>query len=130
MDLTIIMKLKEAFDAANIDKDNSLDLQEFEAAFGEMIAQGASKKEVKRLFMKIDADANGSVDWKEFMNYILLENETLSSMKVKKFSYEKTQEADPKANKEWFCHKKMISDIIVLPAHASYGKASKSLQKR
>ena len=77
--------------------------------------------------MKIDADANGSVDWKEFMNYILLENETLSSMKVKKFSYEKTQVDDPKANKEWFCHKKMISDIMVLPAHASYGKASKSL---
>jgi len=31
--------------------------------------------------MKIDADSGGSVDWKEFMNYLLLENETLSSMK-------------------------------------------------
>ena len=24
--------------------------------------------------MKIDADSNGSVDWPEFMNYMLLEN--------------------------------------------------------
>lgn len=41
--------------------------------------------------MKIDADSNGSVgklnlidfclEWHEFMNYMLLENQTLSSMK-------------------------------------------------
>ena len=29
--------------------------------------------------MKIDADSNGSVEWPEFMNYMLLENQTLSS---------------------------------------------------
>lgn len=32
--------------------------------------------------MKIDADSNGSVEWHEFMNYMLLENQTLSSMKA------------------------------------------------
>ena len=37
--------------------------------------------------MKIDADSNGSVDWPEFMNYMLLENQTLSSMKREDFEY-------------------------------------------
>ena len=31
--------------------------------------------------MRIDADSNGSVEWQEFMNYMLLENKTLSNMK-------------------------------------------------
>jgi len=39
------------------------------------------------LFMKIDADAGGDVDWNEFMNYMLLENQTLSSMKQETFKY-------------------------------------------
>ncbi len=37
--------------------------------------------------MKIDADSNGSVEWHEFMNYMLLENMTLSSMKKEHFEY-------------------------------------------
>jgi len=37
--------------------------------------------------MKIDADSNGSVEWHEFMNYMLLENMTLSSMKQEVFEY-------------------------------------------
>jgi len=37
--------------------------------------------------MKIDADSNGSVDWPEFMNYMLIENHTLSSMKRSNTEY-------------------------------------------
>lgn len=31
-------------------------------------------KQLRQLFMRIDADSNGSVEWNEFMNYMLLEN--------------------------------------------------------
>ena len=44
--------------------------------------------------MKIDADSGGSVDWNEFMNYMLIENTTLSSMKQEHFSYIKKEEED------------------------------------
>ena len=38
--------------------------------------------------MRIDADSGGSVDWNEFMNYMLIENTTLSSMKAELFEYQ------------------------------------------
>ena len=49
--------------------------------------------------MKIDADSNGSVEWHEFMNYMLLENMTLAGMKKEHFDYiqptEKSIREDP-----------------------------------
>jgi Ca2+-binding EF-hand superfamily protein len=51
-------------------------------------------KEFNQLFMKIDADSNGSVEWNEFMNYMLLENQTLSNMKTEHFEYIKSKKPD------------------------------------
>lgn len=45
--------------------------------------------------MKIDADSGGTVDWDEFMNYMLLENETLAVMKAEHFEYKKNNRDDP-----------------------------------
>jgi len=52
-----------------------------EAQFVEMISsvlgrQTGSRKELRQLFMKIDANSDGSVDWDEFTNYIISENQT------------------------------------------------------
>lgn len=69
IDLTKIMEIKEAFDAADIDKEGSLDLTEFINAFGKVLGKDMTDKELNQLFMKIDADAGGSVDWSEFMNF-------------------------------------------------------------
>ena len=74
INLQNIMELREAFDLADLDRGGALDLDEFIEAFGEVIGKGMSMKELKQLFMKIDADSNGSVEWPEFMNYMLLEN--------------------------------------------------------
>ena len=68
------MELREAFDIADTDKGGELDLEEFIDAFGEIIGKNMNMKQLNQLFMKIDADSNGSVEWKEFMNYMLLEN--------------------------------------------------------
>ena len=64
--------------------------------------------------MKIDADSNGSVDWDEFMNYMLLENQTLSSMKQEHFEYVKSNQLDPAPTKTNLCHADMISQIITI----------------
>lgn len=64
--------------------------------------------------MKIDADSNGSVEWNEFMNYMLLVNQTLSSMKKEHFEYVKSTEQDPPPSSLKSCHKKNITSILVL----------------
>jgi WD40 repeat protein len=68
--------------------------------------------------MKIDADSNGSVDWNEFMNYMLLENETLTSMKAEHFEYVKSNVEDPAPNKTNYCHSDMVTCILVLTPEA------------
>ena len=65
--------------------------------------------------MRIDADSNGSVEWHEFMNYMLLENETLLSMKEEHCEYIKSNKPDPAPHKWQFCHSDMITCIIIIP---------------
>ncbi len=60
--------------------------------FKDVLGKDMSDKEFRQLFMKIDADSNGSVEWNEFMNYMLLVNQTLSSMKKEHFEYVKSIE--------------------------------------
>ena len=74
--------------------------------------------------MKIDANSDGSVDWNEFMNYMLLENETLASMKAEvspfpnpsfqHFRYVKSDKGDPSPNQQLLCHSDMITNILIL----------------
>ena len=113
-----IMELREAFDAAKKHKDGALELEEFMDAFGGIIGRDMNDKQINQLFMKIDADSNGSVDWNEFMNYMLLENETLSSMKAEHSEYVKSNVEDPAPNKTRYCHADMITCILVLTSEA------------
>lgn len=108
-----IMELREAFDAAREDDKRSLSIEEFVKAFGGIIGKDMNDKQINQLFMKIDADSNGSVDWDEFMNYMLLENETLSSMKAEHFEYVKSNDFDPPPHKDKECHADMITCIYV-----------------
>jgi WD40 repeat protein len=65
--------------------------------------------------MRIDADSNGSVEWHEFMNYMLLENQTLNAMKKEHFNYEKSNnDPDPPPSKTNLCHARNITSIVVL----------------
>lgn len=63
--------------------------------------------------MRIDADSNGSVEWHEFMNYMLLENVTLSNMKQEHSEYVKSSVLDPAPHKP-NCHSDMITAIITI----------------
>ena len=64
--------------------------------------------------MKIDADSGGTVDWDEFMNYMLLENETLAVMKAEHFEYKKNNRDDPPPTWTNLCHKDMITCMITI----------------
>lgn len=108
------MELREAFDVADKDNGGALELDEFIEAFGEVIGKNMNMKQLQQLFMKIDADSNGSVDWDEFMNYMLLENQTLSSMKQEHFEYVKSNKPDPAPHKTKLCHSDMITSILII----------------
>ena len=41
--------------------------------------EAKSKRYLTHLFMKIDANSDGTVDWEEFLNFLLLENQGLES---------------------------------------------------
>lgn len=107
------MELREAFDIADTDKGGALELEEFIEAFGTIIGKGMTPKQLRQLFMRIDADSNGSVEWHEFMNYMLLENITMSSMKQEHFEYVKTSKPDPAPHKP-NCHSDMITCVIII----------------
>lgn len=48
------------------------------------------------------------------MNYMLLENKTLSSMKAEHFEYVKSNKPDPPPNKSDVCHSDMVTQVLVL----------------
>jgi hypothetical protein len=108
------MELRESFEIADDDGNDGLDEDEFINHFGDVIGQGMTKKQLRHLFMKIDADAGASVDWNEFMNYMLLENKTLQKMESEQFDYINPQKKDPATTKENLCHSKNITCICIL----------------
>jgi len=61
INLQHIMELRELFEAADTDKGGALEIEEFTEAFGGVLGKGMNEKQLKQLFMKIDADSNGSV---------------------------------------------------------------------
>ena len=62
--------------AVDEDGNDGIELEEFITHFGDVLAANSdaplTRAELKQLFMKIDADGNGSVDWDEFTNYMFL----------------------------------------------------------
>lgn len=75
IDLNKLQALREIFDHADEDGGGGLDMDEFLAAFGKIFAKRLNQQELTNLFMKIDANSDGTVDWNEFTEYMLLENE-------------------------------------------------------
>lgn len=73
-----LLKAKEVFAKADEDKGGSLDVNEFVVAFKGVLStdEGDGTDALRRLFARIDANADGTVDWREFSTYILLENDS------------------------------------------------------
>ncbi|GBG32362.1 WD repeat-containing protein 64 [Hondaea fermentalgiana] len=73
IDLDSLRKLKDLFG-----KDGELDQDAFVEAFGEILGNNLTELQLTHLFMKIDANSDGSVDWDEFTNYMFLENQDVA----------------------------------------------------
>lgn len=55
------MQLRTAFLVADKDGTSGLDPKEFISAFGNVLGKGQGKKALMQLFMRIDADAGGTI---------------------------------------------------------------------
>ena len=108
-----LMELKAAFDRADIDGGGSLDMDEFLEAFGEVLGKNLTHEQLTHLFMKIDANSDGSVDWDEFTNYIIEKASVLNNVKhktdeIKKYTHRRVSLKDIS---------KPIWKVIYIPDH-------------
>eukprot|EP00948_MAST-09A_sp_MAST-9A-sp1_P000153 g153.t1 len=79
--ITDLQRLWEEFQRADIDGGGSLEEDEFVDVFGQILGGGKmDKKQLLQLFMKIDANSDGSVTWDEFTNFTLLEDQGALNM--------------------------------------------------
>lgn len=108
-----MLQLREKFNQADTDQGGALELEEFVAAFGDVIGEGLSSKELVQLFMRIDTNSDGSIDWDEFMNFIILENENLSNMKTEHCEYVNPKIPDPTASQKNNAHTDMITKLLI-----------------
>eukprot|EP01135_Chromosphaera_perkinsii_P000466 Nk52_evm20s96 gene=Nk52_evmTU20s96 len=77
LNLHQLKELMVVFETADSDGSGALDIDEFIEAFREVLGSGSNYEEqtemMTQLFMKIDSNSDGSVDWDEFCTYMLLE---------------------------------------------------------
>ena len=64
--------------------------------------------------MRIDTNSDGSIDWDEFMNFIILENENMSHMKAEHCEYVNPKISDPTASQKWSGHTDMITKLLII----------------
>ena len=64
--------------------------------------------------MRIDANSDGSVEWDEFMNYLLLESQQLQSIRNEYCYYKNKSYNDPPGITAPGSHQNMISDFKIL----------------
>ena len=71
--------LERIFEEADEDGGGGLDLDEFKEAMKRIIANKGGilphQDELAIIFMKVDANCDGTVDWEEFCSYMLMENQ-------------------------------------------------------
>ena len=122
-----LMELKAAFDRADIDGGGSLDMDEFLEAFGEVLGKNLTHEQLTHLFMKIDANSDGSVDWDEFTNYMLLETQAASDMSDRSYQVKYQDAFDKNLGPVWVDpnpksvhHRDMISGMLPIPKQEKF----------
>ena len=74
-------RLEEAFELVDTD-GNGLDFAEFTQAFTQVLGSSLGKRELRALFLKLDANSNGTVSWEELTEFMLLEHEGSQGLQV------------------------------------------------
>ena len=122
-----LMELKAAFDRADTDGGGSLDMEEFLDAFGGVLGKNLTHEQLTHLFMKIDANSDGSVDWDEFTNYMLLETQAASNMSDRSYQVCYQDALDKNLGSVWvdpspkaLHHRNMIAGILAIPKQEKF----------
>jgi len=97
--INTLIDLKKAFDQADEDGSGALDEEEFVNAFRNVkgIKGYKTEEQLCHLFMKIDANSDGTVYWDEFTNHILLEQSRYMANEGK-FLHPSLPSANPRLN--------------------------------
>mmetsp|Transcript_26608 Transcript_26608/g.47841 ORF Transcript_26608/g.47841 Transcript_26608/m.47841 type:complete len:974 (+) Transcript_26608:2642-5563(+) len=115
-----LVELRRKFDEADTDQGGALELEEFVKAFGSVLGPNLTHRELVQMFMRIDANSDGSIDWEEFMNYMLLENQSLSVMRSEHCEYYNPKIPDSAMPLRMNGHRDMITGLKILaPSRSS-----------
>ena len=68
-----LQELQGIFEEADEDGGGGLDMDEFRNAMRKAMGAHLTDKELDQLFMKVDTNCDGTVDWDEYLSYMLLE---------------------------------------------------------
>lgn len=73
----VLKKVQAVFISADASGDGSLEPSEFVAAFKGLLQteDGSDEAALLKLFSRVDANCDGTIDWDEFSNYMLLESQ-------------------------------------------------------
>ena len=100
-------------------ESRGLDLDEFIHEFGHIIGADLSRQQLQMMFMKIDANSDGDVDWDEFTNWLLKMEAGAHSMTDDVECGDLISLHEQKGESKLY-HSGMISSLtsVKLPAHA------------
>jgi hypothetical protein len=70
-----LQEIMQFFEDATESGHDGLDIEAFVYAFRTVLGGDTTDRELRLMFMKVDANSDGTVDWEEFSNFMLLENE-------------------------------------------------------
>ena len=79
---TTIQCLFQIFETADEDGGGGLDMEEFRNAMRTQLGTRITDAELDRIFMKVDTNCDGTVDWDEYLTYMLLECRGQDTMSV------------------------------------------------
>ena len=68
-----LKQLQEIFEIADEDGGGGLDMEEFRIAMHKALGDHLTTDELDKMFMKVDTNCDGTVDWDEYLSYMLLE---------------------------------------------------------
>lgn len=105
-------RLQEIFEKADTDEEAGLEPEEFRSAIKNTVGVNLTEEEIETLFMKVDANCDGVVDWEEYVTYNLMEyqekNQMIEMMREKPFPVE-TRDVPSR-------HRDVIVRIAFLPS--------------
>eukprot|EP00163_Fabomonas_tropica_P012293 TRINITY_DN23550_c0_g1_i1.p1 TRINITY_DN23550_c0_g1~~TRINITY_DN23550_c0_g1_i1.p1 ORF type:complete len:1206 (+),score=227.35 TRINITY_DN23550_c0_g1_i1:301-3918(+) len=126
INLESLKEIKKMFDSATGEDEDGLDQDKFVENFRDILGSNMTDRELTFLFMKIDANSDGTVDWDEFSNFMLLENEGAAALGDGK-AFRKFAEQDIGGNQPttFHHHRELISRICCAPKLNGYITASR-----